>query len=106
MKNYLLLVVASTFILIANPCHAIKQGGDAIVSYKEDVVTLDPAIGYDWQNWSIIKSLNARLMTYEAGTAKLITDLASEFAVSKDGMTYTFTLRKGVKFTNWKRGQG
>ena len=46
MKNYLLLVVASTFILIANPCHAIKQGGDAIVSYKEDVVTLDPAIGY------------------------------------------------------------
>lgn len=100
MKKSLLWVVASAFMLITNPCHAIKQGGDAVVSYKEDVVTLDPAIGYDWQNWSIIKSLNARLMTYEAGTAKLITDLASDFAISADGMTYTFTLRKGVKFTN------
>lgn len=78
----------------------IKQGGDAIVSYKDDVVTLDPAIGYDWQNWSIIKSLNARLMTYEAGTAKLVTDLAQNFSISKDGKTYLFTLRSGVKFHN------
>jgi hypothetical protein len=28
-----------------------------IVTYKDDVATLDPAIGYDWQNWSMIKSL-------------------------------------------------
>ena len=24
-----------------------------VVSYKDDVSTLDPAIGYDWQNWSM-----------------------------------------------------
>ena len=35
----------------------IKQGGSMIVTYKDDVSTLDPAIGYDWQNWSMIKSL-------------------------------------------------
>ena len=38
-----------------------------IVTYKDDVTTLDPAIGYDWQNWSIIKSLFDGLMDYKPG---------------------------------------
>ena len=42
----------------------IKQGGSMIVTYKDDVSTLDPAIGYDWQNWSMIKSLFDGLMDY------------------------------------------
>ena len=29
----------------------------SIVTYKDDLATLDPAIGYDWQNWSMIKSM-------------------------------------------------
>ncbi|HBN51773.1 MAG TPA: peptide ABC transporter substrate-binding protein, partial [Thalassospira sp.] len=28
--------------------------GNIVVTYKDDVSTLDPAIGYDWQNWSMI----------------------------------------------------
>ena len=32
-----------------------KTGGNIIITYKDDVATLDPAIGYDWQNWSMIK---------------------------------------------------
>jgi peptide/nickel transport system substrate-binding protein/oligopeptide transport system substrate-binding protein len=77
-----------------------QQGGDIIVTYKDDIATLDPAIGYDWVNWSMIKSLYSRLMDYEPGTANLITSLAETFGVSDDGLTYTFKLRKGVKFTN------
>ncbi|HTO32695.1 MAG TPA: ABC transporter substrate-binding protein, partial [Pararhizobium sp.] len=34
-----------------------KHGGNMVVTYKDDVATLDPAIGYDWQNWSMIKSV-------------------------------------------------
>ena len=45
-----------------------KQGGAIIITYKDDVATLDPAIGYDWQNWSMIKSLFDGLMDYEPGT--------------------------------------
>ncbi|MBB3145458.1 peptide/nickel transport system substrate-binding protein/oligopeptide transport system substrate-binding protein [Phyllobacterium trifolii] len=77
-----------------------QQGGDIIVTYKDDIATLDPAIGYDWVNWSMIKSLYSRLMDYEPGTANLIPSLAETFGVSDDGLTYTFKLRKGVKFTN------
>jgi peptide/nickel transport system substrate-binding protein/oligopeptide transport system substrate-binding protein len=75
-------------------------GGDIIITYKDDVATLDPAIGYDWQNWSMIKSLFDGLMDYEAGTTTLRPDLAESYEISEDGQTFTFKLRQGVKFHN------
>lgn len=78
----------------------IKQGGSIIVTYKDDVSTLDPAIGYDWQNWSMIKSLFDGLMDYEPGTSTLTPDLAESYTISDDGQTFTFKLRPGVKFHN------
>ena len=79
---------------------APKQGGEIVVTYKDDISTLDPAIGYDWTNWSMIKSLYSRLMDYKPGTAELLPSLAESFEVAPDGQTYTFKLRKGVKFSN------
>jgi oligopeptide transport system substrate-binding protein len=77
-----------------------KQGGEIIATYKDDVSTLDPAIGYDWQNWSMIKSLFDGLMDYEPGTTNLKPDLAESYEISPDGKTFTFKLRHGVKFHN------
>jgi len=79
---------------------APKQGGEMVVTYKDDVSMLDPAIGYDWQNWSMIKSLFDGLMDYKPGTTELIPDLAESYEISPDGKVYTFRLRKGVKFHN------
>lgn len=78
----------------------IKNGGSMVVTYKDDVATLDPAIGYDWQNWSMIKALFDGLMDYEPGTTTLRPNLAESYEMSADGMTYTFKLRQGVKFHN------
>lgn len=77
-----------------------KQGGEIVATYKDDVTTLDPAIGYDWQNWSMIKSLFDGLMDYEPGTTNLKPDLAESYEISTDGKTFTFKLRHGVKFHN------
>lgn len=77
-----------------------KQGGEIVATYKDDVTTLDPAIGYDWQNWSMIKSLFDGLMDYEPGTTNLKPDLAESYEISPDGQTFTFKLRHGVKFHN------
>ena len=77
-----------------------KQGGAMVVTYKDDISTFDPAIGYDWQNWSMIKSLFDGLMDYKPGTTELIPDLAENYTISEDGLTYTFNLRNGVKFQN------
>ena len=50
------LAIAAT--LFAGPLLAAepKAGGDIVVTYQNDVATLDPAIGYDWQNWSMTVS--------------------------------------------------
>ncbi len=77
-----------------------KFGGQMVVTYKDDISTFDPAIGYDWQNWSMIKSLFDGLMDYKPGTTELIPDLAESYTISEDGLTYTFKLRPGVKFHN------
>jgi ABC-type transport system substrate-binding protein len=101
MKKLLLAGVAALALAVAAPALAQDpQGGEIVVTYKDDVATLDPAIGYDWQNWSMIKSLFDGLMDYEPGTSTLRTDLAESYEISPDGMTFTFKLRPGVKFHN------
>ena len=77
-----------------------KPGGTITITYKDDVATLDPAIGYDWQNWSMIKSIFDGLMDYVPGTTTLRAGLAESYEISPDGLTYTFKLRPGVKFHN------
>jgi ABC-type transport system substrate-binding protein len=82
------------------PTWGQTAGGSMVVTFKDDISTLDPAIGYDWQNWSIIKSIADGLMDYEPGTTKLVPHLAESYTISSDGLTYTFKLRRGVKFHN------
>ncbi|MGH6913935.1 MAG: ABC transporter substrate-binding protein, partial [Geminicoccales bacterium] len=84
----------------ANAQEEAKPGGSMVVTYKDDISTFDPAIGYDWQNWSMIKALFDGLMDYKPGTTELIPDLAESYTISDDGLTYTFKLRPGVKFHN------
>ncbi len=93
-----LAIAAASFQAVQ--AEEIKQGGSMVVTYKDDVATLDPAIGYDWQNWSMIKSLFDGLMGYEPGTSTLKKSLAEDYTISEDGTVFTFTLRKGVKFHN------
>ena len=96
----LLLSLILTVALALSAAAAPKPGGSIVITYKDDVSTLDPAIGYDWQNWSMIKSLFSGLMDYVPGTTDLTPDLAESYTVSPDGLSYTFKLRKGVKFHN------
>src|SRR5256886_9449470 len=86
------------------PTWGQNRGNAMTVTFKDDISTLDPAIGYDWQNWSIIKSIFDGLMDYEPGTTTLVPHLAESFTVSSDGKTYTFKLRRGVKFHNRRQG--
>ncbi len=102
LRNLLFAIAALAFLAGASlaPAEDAKQGGSMIVTYKDDISTLDPAIGYDWQNWSMIKSLFDGLMDYKPGTTDLVPDLAESYEVAPDGLSYTFKLRQGVKFHN------
>jgi len=104
MKKLLLSGIAGTAIAATGALAEVNQnapqGGDMIVTYQEDVATLDPAIGYDWQNWSMIKSLFDGLTGYEPGTTDLRLELAQSHEISDDGLVHTFVLKDGIKFHN------
>lgn len=104
LRRFLRTTALAGFVALAAPsafaADTPSQGGDIVVTYKDDIATLDPAIGYDWQNWSMIKSLFSRLMDYTPGTPDLIPSLAESFTVSPDGLVYTFKIRPGAKFSN------
>jgi oligopeptide transport system substrate-binding protein len=102
MKRIFLSAVAAMALIASTPASAQtpKQGGEAIVTFNNDLTTLDPQIGYDWQNWSVIKAIFDGLMDYEPGSTKLRPDLAESYTISDDGQTYTFKLRDGLKFHN------
>jgi peptide/nickel transport system substrate-binding protein len=96
------LAAAALALIAAVPALAEtpKQGGAAVITFNNELSTLDPAVGYDWNNWSVIKSIFDGLMDYKPGTTELVPDLAESYSISDDGQTYTFKLRDGLKFHN------
>jgi peptide/nickel transport system substrate-binding protein len=82
-----------------------KSGGTATVLMGTAPDSLDPALGATTQSYEATWITYTGLVTYahasgEAGT-KLIPGLAESLpTVSSDGKTYTFTLRKGLVYSN------
>ena len=67
--------------------------------------TLDPQVNYTLQYWQLYQATYDGLVTFQkvGGTPSftVVPDLATSMPkVSKDGLTYSFTLRKGIKFSN------
>jgi ABC-type transport system substrate-binding protein len=67
-----------------------------------DPVNLDPALAYDTASGEVISAVYETLVYYDGDKpGAFVPMLASEMpTISADGMTYTFTLRSGVKFSN------
>ena len=97
------LVLGTGLMNFARADDAPTQGGTIVVTYKDDMATLDPAIGYDWQNWSMINSLFSRLVDYKFGTTEIVPSLADSWTISPDGLIYTFKLNPKAKFTNGRK---
>ncbi len=76
------------------------KGGSMTVAYKDDLATLDPAIGYDWTNWPAEKLVFDGLLDYDNATTIKPRLAESLPQINADATVYTFKLRKGVKFQN------
>ncbi|WHY86588.1 ABC transporter substrate-binding protein [Neobacillus novalis] len=82
-----------------NDGEAVK-GGKINIDMSADFSHLDPAMCYDFGCYEVVTQFYNMLVTYEPDSTKLVGSAAEEFNISDDGLTYTFKLKKGVKFHN------
>ena len=83
-----------------------KRGGTLRVNLSTtDFEYLDPALSYDAPGWQVLYMTNLMLLNYPDKPApegsRLGPDAAVGFPrVSRDGRTYTFTIRDGLRFSD------
>ena len=77
---------------------APKKGGTLIFGRGGDSVGLDPAYETDGNSFMICDNIFEGLVAYQDESTALEPGLAKSWTISPDGKTYTFNLRKGVKF--------
>lgn len=79
--------------------HALSMSGDTIVfASSQEPMGLDPALIDDAESGSVVSNLYESLLRFDFETSAIEPSLATSWAISKDGRTYTFKLRQGVKF--------
>ncbi|HST25427.1 MAG TPA: ABC transporter substrate-binding protein [Gaiellaceae bacterium] len=87
---------------------AAKGGTVNVANSTADFDNLDPAIAYVQNDWAVEYVTALKLMYYPdkggAQGSNLAPDAATGFpVVSKDGKTYTFTIKNGLRFSDGTR---
>jgi ABC-type oligopeptide transport system substrate-binding subunit len=91
----------------AGPAAAVKAaaGGTIVAEMNTDVDYTDPQLTYYVPSWEMQYATACKLMNYPDKEAPAGGEVQPEVAaglpvVSKDGKTYTFTVRPGYRFSN------
>ncbi|HND85472.1 MAG TPA: ABC transporter substrate-binding protein, partial [Pseudobdellovibrionaceae bacterium] len=80
-------------------CLAEKQGKTLVFCSEGSPSSFDPATVDDGTSvTAAAHTIFNRLVSFKIGTTEIIPSLAESWKISSDGKTYTFKLRKGVKF--------
>jgi peptide/nickel transport system substrate-binding protein len=97
----ILIVVTSAYIYIANVPKQSAARNSLVVEESEQPDTLDPAVTYQTSGWEIVEQVYQGLVAPNGSSVtEYVGQLASDWSVSSDGMSYTFNLRHDVTFSN------
>jgi peptide/nickel transport system substrate-binding protein len=70
----------------------------ATYSNIAETATLDPAIAFDSDGFVFVRNVYEGLVEYKPGTMTLQPLLATSWATSANGLSFTFKIRSGIKF--------
>lgn len=83
------------------PTAAPVEKTTIIIGVTDQISSLDPADAYSTHDWELIRNTGRTLLRWNPGTSDLVPDLATALPeISADGLTYTMTLKSGVKFAD------
>jgi peptide/nickel transport system substrate-binding protein len=81
------------------PTQAPPGKTSVIIGTTDKIASLDPADAYAVRDWETINNISQGLLSYKPGTTDIQPELATGMPdISADGLTYTFTLKDGIKF--------
>lgn len=76
-----------------------KQASNALVfGAASDPVIIDGPLVSDGESLRVVDQIFEGLVGLKPGTTVVVPKLATSWSASKNGLTWTFQLRKGVKF--------
>jgi peptide/nickel transport system substrate-binding protein len=78
---------------------APQEGGQVVVGFGDEPDTLHPYLTALVAGSDIYQGVTEPLLKYDSNQA-FVPALAESYEIGDDGMTYTFKLRQGVKFTD------
>jgi peptide/nickel transport system substrate-binding protein len=77
-----------------------QHGGSVVIDRVADSQSMDATTVFDNESIWILEQIMEPLYTVSSDGKSVKPWLATSYTLSKDQKTYTFTLRKGVKFSN------
>ena len=78
-----------------------KAGGTLVVAIPGDIAGTDPLLVSDASSSYVLQQIVETLVTLKPGTGDdIVPGLAESWTLSSDGLTYTFKIRSGVKFSD------
>ncbi|HMH50059.1 MAG TPA: ABC transporter substrate-binding protein [Candidatus Acidoferrum sp.] len=100
---FLFFVAVALVVLIATSVTAQtetpRRGGVLLAAIGADAPSLDPHQEQTFATIELVAPLYSTLLQIDPyNYPKIIGDLATEWKIASDGLTYTFKLRPGVKF--------
>jgi peptide/nickel transport system substrate-binding protein len=102
MKRWLFLALA-VLVALGGSAAGAATPKDTVVMAKQidDIISLDPAESFEFSGSEAVGNIYERLITYDLKNVSVLKgELAESWSVAADGKTYTFKMRKGVKFAS------
>lgn len=98
------LVLVCALALLAGSCQSAAapstsgRGGTLVFAKGKDANRLDPADVDDGESTTVTENIFEGLLRFKPESTEVEPCLATSWTLSPDGLTYTFHLRKGVRF--------